>query len=553
MTSSSSAIDAGRALRPARIGVPGGIGLVRLAAWIAVAALVGAPLVAVVALALAGGDPAVLVSDDVLVAAWHSIVSSVLGAIGAVVVGGLLAILVERTDLPGRGALRLLACSPLLVPPFVGAIAWIGVAGPSAPLNRWWSELTGAPLWSIYGGDGVVFLLIVHSFPVAMLIIGAAVRRMPTDLEQAARIAGAGRARAVRDVTLPLLRPALLSAGMLIGVSNLADFGIPAIIGLPERFTTLSTLVYRYLQSRTVDEPLAVVATIGTVLLAIAIAAIVVEALLGRRGDEVDASAGAARTPLGRWRMPVAIVAWALVVALTVLPILALASQSLVPATGVPLTLESMTLDNLVRAVTSEHAIRGAGTSVMLAVLAAVVCTALGLVIGTLATRTRSRDDRALHAAAILPQAIPGLVIAVAWLVIAPRIGLFDTPWVILVAYVTSFLGLVVQAVHAPLAATSTAAEESARIAGASPLRAFVDISWRMALPAALAGGMLVLLTAARELTLSVLLLSPGAQTLGVAIFNLQQAGDSTAASALSLVVALVGIAGIGLAARSPR
>jgi iron(III) transport system permease protein len=141
----------------------------------------------------------------------------------------------------------------------------------------------------------------------------------------------------------------------------------------------------------------------------------------------------------------------------------------------------------------------------------------------------------------------------VAWLVIAPRIGLFNTPWLILVAYVTSFLALVVQAVHAPLSATPMTAEEAARVSGAGPLRALIDISWRMALPAALSGGVLVFLTSVRELTLSVLLLSPGSQTLGVAIFNLQQAGAYNAASALSLIVTLVGLAGLGLAARTPK
>lgn len=566
MRSSSDVIDAGPAARRARVGVPAapaggrirdllhGTGPVRVVAWLAIAALVGVPLVAVVSLAIGSGQVVILASEDVLVAAGNSAVSSVLGAVGAVVLGGALAIVLERTDVPGRAALRLLACSPLLMPPFVGAIAWIGVAGPASPVNRAWAEAFGAPLWSIYGGDGVVFLLIVHGYPVAMLIVGAALRRLPADLEQAARIAGASSLGAFAAVVVPLLRPALLSSGTLLAVSNLADFGIPSIVGLPERFTTLSTLVYRYLQSATVGDPLGAVATIGSVLLAVALAGLVADALIGRRRVELDAGASApARTALGGWRLPIAAASWLVVAALTVLPIVALATQSLVPAAGVPLTWETVTLDNLVRAVTSEHALAGMRTSIMLAVLAAAICTVLGLVVGALVTRTRSRDNRALHAAAIVPQAIPGLVIAVAWLVIAPRIGLFDTPWIILVAYVTAFVGLVVQAVHAPLSATSTTAEEAARVAGAGPLRALVDVSWRMAAPAAIAGGVLVLLTAARELTLSALLLSPGAQTLGVAIFSLQQAGDYNAASALSLVVALVGLAGLGLAARTPQ
>src|SRR5690606_3674874 len=110
------------------------------------------------------------------------------------------------------------------VPPFVGAIAWHGVLGPASPVNQWWQSLTGAQLWSIYGGDGVIMLLTIHSYPLALLIVSSALRRIPADLEHAARVAGASAARALGTVTLPLLRPALLSSLLLITVGNLADF-----------------------------------------------------------------------------------------------------------------------------------------------------------------------------------------------------------------------------------------------------------------------------------------------------------------------------------------
>ena len=91
-------------------------------------------------------------------------------------------------------------------------------------------------------------------------------------------------------------------------------------------------------------------------------------------------------------------------------------------------------------------------------------------------------------ATSLLPLAIPGIVIAVGWLILAPRLGLFNTPWLILAAYVTSFTALVVQAVRAPLAGIPAAAEEAARISGAGPMRSLVDISCRMAVPAAVSG-----------------------------------------------------------------
>ncbi|WP_205684003.1 ABC transporter permease [Cryobacterium aureum] len=543
-----------RAARPSRGVRVDGVDAVRVALWCVVTAVILLPLGALLVLAFSQNRLPLLLTGDVAQAGLNSVVSASVSALFAVVIGTAIALLLDRSDLPGRRVLRLFALSPLLVPPFVGAIAWIGIIGPAAPVNALWTHWFGSPLWNIYGGDGVVFLLTVHSYPVAYIIIAAALRRVPSDLEQAARIGGASAGRAVRHITVPLLRPAFLSAFTLIAVSNLADFGIPAIIGLPERYVTLSTLVYRYIQSGTVADPLQVVATVGAILMLGAVVAMIVDVLAARSNWELDASASPTQLlQLGRWRVATTAITWGGLLALTVLPLLALVSQALLPAPGIPLTWQNLTLDNLKRATTSPSALAGAGNSVMLSVFAGVICTVLGLAIGTLVTRTRARSNGMLRAVAMLPQALPGLVIAVSWLIIAPRIGLFNTPWLILCAYVMAFIALVVQSVSAPLRSTPLAAEEAARASGASRLRALLDISWRMAIPAAIAGGTLVVLTAVRELTISVLLLAPGAQTLGVTIFNLQQAGSYNAASALSLVVTVLGLAGLGLTARQSR
>ncbi|MEB4614410.1 ABC transporter permease [Leucobacter sp. M11] len=543
--------------RGAAAGRPGradGATFLRLGLWAACAAAVLVPIAAIIVLAVTGGGWRELISPDVAEAAGNSLVSAGVSALGAVLIGTLLALLLERTDVPFRRTLRLLALSPMLVPPFVGAIAWLSLLGPSSGLNRAWTEAFGGPLWNLYGADGVIFLLTLHSYPIAMLIVSTALRRIPADLEQAARISGASAPIALLQITAPLLRPAVLSAFTLIAVSNLADFGIPSIIGLPDRYVTLSTLVYRTLQSGTAEDPLAVVAAIGLVLLVIAVLGVLADLFLAKNRIEIDASASAPeRLPLGPARVPVGLISAAAILAVTVLPLVTLTIQAILPAPGVPLRWDTVTLSSIERAVTAPGTVTGITNSLMLAGLAAVICGVLGLAVGTLVTRSRARDNGALLSVALLPQAIPGLVIAVAWLVIAPRIGLFNTPWLILCAYVTSFLALVVQSVTAPLRGIPLFAEEAARVSGAGRFRALIDISFRMAIPAALSGAALVALTAVRELTLSVLLLAPGAQTLGVVIFNLQQAGAYNAASALSLIVTLIGLAGLGLAARSSR
>ena len=141
---------------------------------------------------------------------------------------------------------------------------------PTSPVNLVWSKSFGHPLWNFYGADGVIFLLAMHGYPVAYLMVAVTLDRIPRALEQAARISGAGTLRTLRTVTFPLILPAALSAFLLSTVSNLADFGIPSIVGTPERYQTLATLIYRYVQSGTVDSPLQAVSGIGlTMLLAV--------------------------------------------------------------------------------------------------------------------------------------------------------------------------------------------------------------------------------------------------------------------------------------------
>lgn len=530
--------------------MPDGLGVARAVVWTLLGLTVLLPLAAVLEQGMRPGNLAGILRPEVLDAGVNTLVSSVLSAGLATAFGAVLAVLLDRTDLPGRGWLRWILLLPFLVPPFIGAMAWMALLTPSGPVNSLRESVLGTEEdWSVFGAHGVVLVLAVHSYPIAYLVIAAALRRVPGDLEDAARISGASVGRVLRHVTLPLMRPGVVAAFVLTVVANMSDFGIPALLGLPERYTTLTTLAYRYLASGSVSNPLPMVSAIGVVLLIVALGVV----LLQRRaatGAELSGSGPAPRPiALGRAGTPIAAAVLLAGLLVCVVPLLALTAQALLPAPGVPFTPENITLSNITDAATSELALSGMRTSLALALGAGAVCAALGLAVASLIVRPGARDAGAMDAVAILPQALPGLVIAAAWLLVGPSLGIFNSPWIILGAYVMAFLALVVQAVRAPLASSPRSLEEAARLAGASPGRSLVDVVWRAGLPAALTGGVVVALTAVRELTISILLVAPGTQTLGVVIYSLQQAGNYNAASALALLVTVVGVVGLSLTA----
>ncbi len=521
----------------------------RLATWLIIAGLILTPLGLVVGLAFGGNQLPVLLDLDVGAAAWNSAWTTLVSAAGAVIAGTAVALLVDRTDVHGRGLLRLFLLSPLLIPPFVGAIAWLQLFSPRQGINA----LAGTEIWNIYGGDGVAFLLTVHTYPIVYVIVAAALRAIPSDLEQAARVAGATTWEVIRTITLPLLRPAMLSAFTLSAVSNLADFGIPSLIGSPAGFETLATMIYRVMDSSLVSNPLQTVSTIGIVLLLLGVAAVILDHLVSMRASaSLQETGTATQFSLGRSRPAVSVIAWAVALALTLSPILGLLHRALLPAPGVPFTPANISLDNFAQSLQNPRTIDGFTNSLLLALGAAVLCGVLGWLVGILVTRVTWPTNAAMTLVVLLPTAVPGMIIGVGWLILGRYTGIYNTRWVILGAYVCAFTALVLQSVRAPLKQTSLAMEEAARAAGAGRVRAIFETTGLMAVPAAISGAVLVAVTAIRELTVSILLIAPGTTTLGVQLFNLQTAGDYNQASALSLMFALFGIVALALTVRGP-
>lgn len=531
-----------------RINGTDGLRLLRVAVLLGLAGVVVVPIVATIVMGSRADFAALLTDPAVYDATRNSLVSSAVSALAATALGVGFAVVFERFRFSGQNLLRWFLLIPFLIPPFIGAMSWMALLGVNGPANQLLSQLGIDQSFSIFGGTGVIFLLTIHSYPIAYLVISAAIRQVPGNLEEAARMSGASNWTVLRTVTLPLIRPGMTAAFTLTFVSSLSDFGIPALIGLPERYTTLTTLVYRQLSSPSSSNPLPEVSAISMVLMAVALVA-----LLAQRGraqsTQIIASASTRHYQTGVLGFVAMVLTWLWVIVVSILPLLALASQALLPAPGVPLTLENITLDNIITAVTSPTAVTGIQNSVMLAAGAAVITALLGLGVALLLARSNHPVNPSIDVVANLPQALPGLVIAVGWLLVAPALGIFNTPVVILVAYVMAFLALVVQQLRGPLASVSATLEEAATISGASRLRAIIGVTGRIVAPVVVTGAVMVFLTAVRELTISILLVAPGSQTLGVAIFNLQQAGNYNAASALALIVAIVGIAGLSITA----
>ncbi len=467
----------------------------------------------------------------VAAAARHTLLTGLGATFIAVAIGAGAALVTERAAAPGRRWLRLAMILPLLVPPFVTAMSWARAFGPGGLT----ADLTGWSMPGLFGPAGVTAVIGIHAAPLAYLVVAAALAaRAEPDLVRAARASGAGPWPAMRTITLPLLRPALLGAAALSFVSAINSFGIPAILGLPAGFSTVTTSIYRDL-SRSANPD----AFVGAIVLAtglVALAVLVVGAAdrwIGGAPEPARTGAppGPAATGERRGTAGAAVV-WFFIGVTTLLPLTALVLTALTKAVGLSPAPGNWTLANFAEAADARF-VAAAGRSALLAVAAATLALALGVLLVSL---RRTRAGRALGAVALMTFAVPGSTLAVAVL-LAYGPWLRDTLLLILIAYLGKFWAIGHRVVAGSVAGVPADATRAARASGAGPAAALRTVTLPLLRPALGAGWVLVFLFAVHELTMSSLLYGPGTDTLAVVILNLQQIGDLTVTSALAVLL----------------
>lgn len=487
----------------------------------------------------------------------NSLTVSLLGTGGATALGVFLAWLVARSDVPFKAFWRAVLIVPYLIPPFIGAIAWVYLLGPVGFINKFWMFLTGDRLLVIYGPVGIVLVMILYGYPIAYLVTLGPFEKTNPALEEAARISGAGTFRTFRDVTLPLIMPNVWAAGLLIFMSLMANFGIPAVLGFPRRYFVLTTKIYATVLNFDQANNLQLAAALSMVLVVLALLGLQIQRLVLARGRYAVISGKVSQpqlVELGAIR-PLALGFLALLVLITVVaPIAAIFLTSLIKAVGLPLVSSSLSLKHYSDLLFAVPKVRRAFlNSFLLATGSATIIALLSIVIGYFLTRLRIRGGRLLEMLIIIPYAVPGTVVALAMILafLQPlplvNFSLYNTIWILLIAYIARFLTFGVRSTSAALEQIHESLEEEARISGADLVRAIKDITLPLIKPSIYAGWFLAFMPALTELTLSILLYSVNNETLGVVVFGLHQEGKVGLTAALAFLVTIL-VLGLNLA-----
>jgi iron(III) transport system permease protein len=480
-----------------------------------------------------GGLGEILTGAGMTDAVTNTLVLALVVTAISVPLGTGVALILRRPDLPARSLWLVAVLLPVVVPEFVLAYSWTQAYARAGFTD----SLLGLAWPGVLGPQGVVAVLVASAVPLTYLLtaVGLAARAEP-DLERAARASGAGPATVLRTITLPLLRPSIAAAAILVFVLSLGTFAIPQVMGASAGFDTVTTRIYANLSLG--GDPSSFVEAIALALLLVVFAAFVVgpaDSLLTPRlrATRVAGPPGAPIVP-GRPTVSrgLACALGGYLLFTAAIPLVALAAASVTRAVGLPPTPDNWTLGHFSEVLTP-RTFEALGRSVVLSAVAATLLVVLG---GAVAVLERRRSGRAVSTLVTLTLVLPGSTLAVALLITYGR-WVSSALTLILLAYLAKLWAFAHRPISGALDRLPVDEMHAARVSGAGLLTAVRTVALRPLAPALVAAWLICFVTALHEVTMSSLLYGPGTETLAVVVLNSAELGRIGPTAALSVVL----------------
>lgn len=492
----------------------------------------------------------------------NTIVYTTGSSVLAMVLGVSLAFLATRTDMPGGRIIGALAVLPILVPPFILVVGWVALADPNAGFfNIAASALAGrkTSLVDINTMTGIIWVTGLFLTPYVYMLVAAGFRASDGAMEEAARVAGAGRWQLLRTVILPLQRPALLAALLLVVIMSAGDFIIPSTIGLKARIYLLPSLIWQNTSSFPPRPGLA--AAQALLLVVVGILCIYFQRKALSRGARYTLQGGKGASPmpfpLGRWRGLVAALATAFALASSLLPLLAVGSMAFMRYWApTAFQAENFTWRNFRYVLTEYPQVwPSAQNSLLMGVLGATGCVLLALALCWYVYRVRARMATVVEYAMVLPLGIPGIALGLgilsAWILVPG--GIYGTLWILLLAYITAHVPVAMQFVGSAMHRIHTELEDASRVAGQGAAATVLRIDLPLMLPALLGAWLLIYVVILREISLVILLYNPSTIVLSVGLLDVWASGFYPELAVYSLLLLVLGVTPVLLLRRWAR
>jgi iron(III) transport system permease protein len=452
----------------------------------------------------------------------------------ATLLGGLVAWVVTRTDSPLRGLGYFTAFASFGTPFILYTIGWLLILGKAGPVNSWLRAFFdhSGPAVNVYSMWGMVFVEALLWSPFVFLLLAASFRSMDPSLEEASAVCGARVWQTLRRISLQLMLPAFFSVLLLIFIRAFESFEIPALVGLPGDIRVLTTSIL--LDAQRMPPTYGRAGAFAVLLMLVVACTLYFYFRITREAARFHTITGKGYRPaliqLGGWRYVTAAGLLLYSFVLLVLPFLIVLWASLLPFYIQP-SLEAVskfTLKNYVTAIHFPKITDSIKNSVLLGLGSATAVMVLTTLGSWILVRTKLRGRWLLDLLTTLPLLFPGIVMGLAimrFYLLVP-IPIYGTLWILLIAFVTRYIPYGIRYTHSGLLQLHRELEEAAYASGGSWLNTMRRITMPLLTPSFLGGWVFIFLLSAKELSMSILLVSPQTPVVSVAIYELWENGQ---------------------------
>jgi iron(III) transport system permease protein len=460
--------------------------------------------------------------------------NTTIAAFSTMIVGTLLAFplawLAGRTNLYGRKFFRSLFVLTYMVPPYVGAMAWLRLLNPNVgTVNQWLRALlhlsdAPGPL-NVYSLPGLIWVLSTFYYPYAFITISRAMEKMDPSLEEATRASGASPLKTVMTVTLPLMMPSLIAGALLAFVSAASCYGIPSIIGSPGRVHTVTTRIVEYVSLG--QQGLNDATGMAVFLMVVAIIILFVSDVVLAKKQYITVS-GKSVNPtivdLRKWRIPLTVLVSLFAVVVILIPFATIFSTSFKIDVGKSmLRQDNFTLSNWKTVFGRIETVNCLKNSLVFAVVAATVGIVIACTMSYLLQRTTIRGRKIPDFLITLGSGTPSVVIALGLIMTMKGnfgINIYNTAYIMIIAYLIKYLMMGMRTVVSAMSQIHVSLEECSQISGASWLKTMFRITGRLIFPSIAAGWFLIFIPSFYELSMTTLLYSSTTKTIGFQLYE---------------------------------
>lgn len=503
--------------------------------------------------------PATLSDPALLRMSVNTVVLGVAVALVSALIAVPLAVCRALFRVPGAAMWDAAMLVPFMIPPYIATLGWIMSLQPRGYLH----QLAGfhlAPF--LFSLAGMTFVMALNCFPVVYFAVSRTLEAVGGRYADVGRVFGASPWRAFWRITLPLSTPGLAASLLLVFAMAIEEYGTPAALGSRAGFHVLVTGIEVRVSDWPIDLPGASVMALTLVALSLG-AFLIQRRVLVARNYQTTAGKPQplVKRPLGRLRLPVLLAFGAVAFLATGAPLLAILATALSRTISGGLALDNLTLANFAQVFASGSApLRALGISLALGAATAVATGLLGAIASYVVVKTKARGRLALDVLTVLPNALPGVVVAVGlilawnqpWLPVTP----YNTSLILLLAYCCILLPQPVRYTTAALHQIGDNLEAAARVCGATSMVAFRRILLPLIAPSLVASMLLVFAVASRELVASLLVAPVGVQTVASFIWRQFEQGSVALGMAMAflaiVLTTLIPLAVLGLMRRGP-